>query len=271
LTVPFLFVVTGIGGLVCSFDVTTTDNPPPESPVSPKKHDKHSNDGGKRTFKQDILLALFTAVCVGIVSFFGMRYELRQAKQRDMYQAKDQIFKDFVKANADYRAAVSEYSFIKLESDMDDFFAELNAAVPKSKVITNTPNMDMVVTTFDQPRAVAILRKPVSSLEEVTRRRTEAAANLKAVLYVAKAHFGDAVRNSTDGYFKSRSFPKSTVDLRNYRKDMLAAMLSGDADQRQTVVDRIVSDTVDSIGADPQYQALDNIAEAMGKEIQADQ
>ena len=140
-------------------DVTTPDNPP-ENMLSPKKGDRHFDDRGKRTFKQDILLAISTVVIAGIisfvVSFFGMMYQLRQARQRDIYQAKEQIFRDFVKASANWREAVKEKTTLKLKYDLDQFFAELNTIVPAILSIPNLPP-NLSIMPSNTP-TVAILR-----------------------------------------------------------------------------------------------------------------
>ena len=249
--------------------MTTTDNPP-EDPVSPKKDHKHSNDGGKRTFEQDILLAISTVVVAGIisfvVSFFGMLYQLRQAKQRDIYQAKDQIFRDFVKASADWREAVWEGVTIKYKYDLDQFYAELNTIVPN--IPTNLP---LALSISNRPTpTLAIVRAQVPSEQEVQRRQYEATANLKAVLEFADAHFGSTVRSNADAFWKFKTLPTSTVDMEKHRDDMVAAMRSGDLHQQRAVLGRIDNDMDDSVHADPRYQILTDIAQAMGKEIQGD-
>jgi hypothetical protein len=70
---------------------------------------------------------------------------------------------------------------------------------------------------------------------------------------------------------KIKEFPKSTVDLKKYREEMLTAMVSGNTDQQQAITERMDKDSEDSARTNPQYQILRDITEAMGKEIQADQ
>jgi hypothetical protein len=85
-----------------------------------------------------------------------MMYQLRQARQRDIYQAKEQIFRDFVKASANWREAVKEKTTLKLKYDLDQFFAELNTIVPAILSIPNLPP-NLSIMPSNTP-TVAILR-----------------------------------------------------------------------------------------------------------------
>ncbi len=227
----------------------------------------------KRTFKQDILLSVLTAVCVGIVSFFGMAYQLRQAKQRDRSQAKDQIFKEVVKSVADYRIAAIDYEHAEVTERTDVFIGDFNNAIKDAaKPYTNfnyqSVDTNKFIETVLNAKIYGVLARKDSPLVEETRRHLgEATAHLDTSLKIATAYFSYDVVEDIAKFYNIGTDPHGSINLDNYKRELLDAMMSGEKDRPHAVLEHIMRDDQSSLDTNIHFSVLSDIVGAMREEL----